>query len=177
MQIDFHYYCIGILAHAAGFPDKDAMIIAYASQYVDDATESKPITFTQQEGEIILKIDPVCSAYFGQKANDSSIHKRVYIPFHFIPPEPFDYIHPRSYLDQYDFVSSPGFPFATILLRKATQDENPKRRLCRIGIALHTYADTWSHRISQDASLKKKMPSKTSTFRKTAGSQTVSPTR
>ncbi|MCJ7622414.1 MAG: hypothetical protein MUO76_02845 [Anaerolineaceae bacterium] len=145
MQIDFHYYCIGILARAAGFSDKDAMTIAYASQYVDDATENKHISFTDQQGNFILKIDPVRTAYFGLKANDWSIHKRVFIPFHFIPPEPFDYIHPRSYLDPDDFVTMPGSPFGTILLRKAAQDDNPKRRLCRIGIALHTYADTWSH--------------------------------
>lgn len=145
MQIDFHYYCNGILARAAGFSDKDAMTIAYASQYVDDATESKPITFTDLQGETILKTDAVRTAYFGLKANGWSIHKQVYIPFHFIPPEPFDYIHPRSYLDHYDFVTRSSSPFATILLRKAAQDENPKRCLCRIGIALHTYADTWSH--------------------------------
>jgi hypothetical protein len=40
MEKDFHYYCIGVLAKAAGFDKGDALTIAYASQYVDDATES-----------------------------------------------------------------------------------------------------------------------------------------
>ena len=43
MQKDFHYYCIAILARAAGFGKSDALNIAYASQYVDDSTESEPI--------------------------------------------------------------------------------------------------------------------------------------
>ena len=32
MQIDFHYYCVAVIARAAGFNSEDALIIAYASQ-------------------------------------------------------------------------------------------------------------------------------------------------
>jgi hypothetical protein len=38
MQKDFHYYCTAVLARAAGFSPRDALTIAYASQYVDHST-------------------------------------------------------------------------------------------------------------------------------------------
>lgn len=145
MQKDFHYYCIGILARAAGFTGQDALTIAYASQYTDDATESRPITLNNAEGKMLFKFDPVRCAYIGLKAKEWSIHKRVYIPFHFIPPRPFLYTDPTGYLTYPSFVTQPGSPFAKLLLRKAAEEENNKRRLCRIGVALHMFADTWAH--------------------------------
>ena len=41
MQTDFHFYCVAVLARAAGFSPDDALVLAYASQYVDDATEGE----------------------------------------------------------------------------------------------------------------------------------------
>ena len=90
MQIDFHYYCIGVLARAAGFSGKDALVIAYASQYVDDSTESELIRLEAEEGS--LKFDPVRTSYTGLQAIQAlswSAQKRVWIPFHFIPSRPF----------------------------------------------------------------------------------------
>ena len=132
MQKDFHYYCIGVLAKAAGFKKADALTIAYASQYVDDSTESEPI----KVGDLIF--DPVRSAHIGLKATDWSIQKRVYIPFHFIPPKPIE-----SSKDT--FVTAPNSPFALQILKGACEEKDHLRRLCGIGIALHTLADTWSH--------------------------------
>ena len=43
MDKDIHYYCVCVLAKAAGFSEADALTIGYASQYVDDSTESEPI--------------------------------------------------------------------------------------------------------------------------------------
>lgn len=34
MKQDFHFYCIGVLANAAGFSKEEALTIAYSSQYV-----------------------------------------------------------------------------------------------------------------------------------------------
>lgn len=144
MQIDFHYYCIGVLAKAAGFNSKDALIIAYASQYVDDSTESALIRLETPEGG--LKFDPVRTSYAGLESIQSlswSAQKRVWIPFHFIPPEPF---RPEK-SETFSFVTEPGSEFAQLLLDEATNEslDERERRLCRIGVALHTYADSWSH--------------------------------
>lgn len=132
MQKDFHYYCIAVLAKAAGFEKGDALVVAYASQYVDDSTESEPI----QVGDLFF--DPVRTAHIGLRATEWSTQKRVYIPFHFIPPNPI-----RSPGDT--FVTGPSSPFALRILKEACEEQADPRRLCRIGVALHTLADTWSH--------------------------------
>jgi len=147
MQKDFHYYCIAVLAKAAGFNKKDALAIAYASQYTDDATESELVRLAIPGAD--LRFDPVRTAYSGLEMAGAltwSAQKRVYIPFHFIPPLPFA---PR-YSKSFSFVTQPAAEqgsFAAWLLQEAQSEplENHRRRLCRIGIALHTFADTWAH--------------------------------
>ena len=142
MQEDFHYYCIAVLARAAGFDKEDALTIAYASQYVDNATESELIRLEIRGGD--LKFDPVRTAYAGLDLLGAlawSAQKRVHIPFHFIPPKPF---RPEE-RETFSFATEPGSPFAQLLLDQAASEDNRKRRLCRLGIALHTYADTWAH--------------------------------
>ena len=135
MQADFHYSCTAVLARAAGFSPSDALTIAYACQYVDDSTESWPIMVGA------LPFDPVRTAHVGLEAFDWSVQKRVYIPFHFIPPDPF-----KVDDTTFAFTTSPDTPFIASVLAEAASEKRPVLRLCRIGVALHTFADTWSHR-------------------------------
>ena len=48
MDIDYHYFVIKTLAHAAGFPEEDAQTIAYYSQQVDDFTKCIPMWVRQE---------------------------------------------------------------------------------------------------------------------------------
>lgn len=132
MQKDFHFYCVGVLAKAAGFKNNDALTIAYASQYVDDATESEPINL----GPHIF--DPVRTSHIGLQAYEWSVQKRVYIPFHFIPAKPI-----RS--ENGSYLTKPNSNFAQQVLNEAIRETDPKFRLFRIGVALHTFADSWAH--------------------------------
>jgi len=132
MEKDFHYYCLGILARASGFAPEDALTIAYASQYVDDSTESEPMRI----GEIIF--DPVRTCYEGLKSYGWSVQKRVLIPFHFIPPKPIQ--SPKD-----SFVTASNSPFALRILREASDEAHSRRRLCRLGVAFHTLSDAWAH--------------------------------
>lgn len=74
MQSDFHYCAIRTLAELAGFPSDEAQLMAYASQYTDDATEHKGIRInhvpTEVAGEIARldmtkngRFEPVCTAH------------------------------------------------------------------------------------------------------------------
>jgi len=151
MQKDFHYYCIAVLAKAAGFSSPEALIIGYASQYVDDATENKPVTLVDEQRGYEMKFDPVRTQYTtGLKVNDWTVHKTIYLPFHFLPPIPIRYPNLDQYVDwvqgPFDYVTQPDSPFVRRLLEEAAKETNGVRRLCRIGVILHTYADTWSHR-------------------------------
>lgn len=132
MQEDFHYYCMAVVARAAGLTPQDALTLAYASQYVDDATESKPLRI---EG---LFFDPTRTRYFGLKTFNWSIQKKVYIPFHFLPPTPI-----RSKDDL--FVVKSDSDFSKILIKEAFKEPDDKLRLYRLAVAFHTYADTYAH--------------------------------
>ena len=46
MQIDFHHGVIYLLSRIAGFNAEQSSKIAYASQYVDDATNSGTVSYT-----------------------------------------------------------------------------------------------------------------------------------
>jgi hypothetical protein len=132
MDKDFHYYALGLLARAAGFTESDALTIAYASQYVDNATESEPL----RVGGIIF--DPVRTAHYGLQTFDWSTQKRVFIPFHFLPPK-----GARASADS--FVTQPNSPLAQMIFEKACQEPEDTLRLISIGIALHALADSWAH--------------------------------
>jgi hypothetical protein len=145
MQKDFHYYCVAVLARAAGFTKKDALTIGYASQYVDDATEAEGIKLGTKKN--YLKFDPVRTAYDlhkinqGLKSLDWSSQKRIFIPFHFLPAQPFNPEKAKAF----SFITKPDSAFARNLMTRAARTKDHKYRLCAIGIAVHTYADTWSH--------------------------------
>jgi hypothetical protein len=144
MQQDIHYYAIGVLAKAAGFSQQDALTIAYASQYVDNATEGDVIKVKSNDVE--YDFEPARTAYDPLRLNQGlqssgwSAQKRVWIPFHFLPPRPFDPARPK-----FSYVTEPDSPLSKMLLERAASEPREKRRLCRIGVALHTYADTFSH--------------------------------
>ncbi len=154
MQQDFHYAAIRVLAEQAGFSPDEAQCIALASQYVDDAVEHKPMGIENPPAcaQKMLKegfFDPVCTAHKGLRyltyaRKDSQ--RKVYIPFHFLPPDedhgqkPFRYrVSPDSPLAR-DLLTQ-----ALLALKSADEGQARRRALIKLGIALHSYADTWAH--------------------------------
>jgi hypothetical protein len=154
MDTHFHYYCIRVLAEKAGFSPAEAETLAYASQYVDDATEHKPVRVADPPPEaeaqhIAGRFDPVCTAHAGLQylsAGNPDIQRKVYIPFHFVP----DRVYTSG---AYDYCVRAGGGLAAALLDAAliglldAAADGPARAaaLVRTGIALHTFADTWAH--------------------------------
>ena len=140
MQIDFHYYAIYQLAKLAGFSSDDSNTIAYASQYVDDSTESEPIEpFPDQH------FDTVRTAHYNLGAFDWDVQKKIYMPFHFLPttirwlsPANFSYCTELAQEDNDSLL-------ANMLLNDAIKETNKRFKLIRIGIAIHTIADTFAH--------------------------------
>ncbi len=131
MQQDLHYYGIAFLARAAGFSRSDTEILAYASQYVDDSTEGSPI----HVGNYLF--NPIRTAHYSLRAYTWGVQSKIYIPFHFLPPKPR-----RCNLITADY---PNSSLAKLLFNRACSEADPKQRLFRLGVALHTIADTYSH--------------------------------
>lgn len=146
MKINFHYYCIKALAVEAGLSDKEAQLVAYASQHVDDAVEH---TNLRINGCLYGRpYKRVCSAHkslwkLRRVVNKPETWFKVFIPFHFIPPVAYK---PRG---GFSYRARKNSPWIRCLLREAlkrckSKDER-ERALVRLGILLHVYADTWSH--------------------------------
>ncbi|MFC1836884.1 DUF6765 family protein [Thermodesulfobacteriota bacterium] len=142
MELDLHYYMVYKLAVLAGFDESEAEVIAYASQYVDDATESEPV---QING---FSFDTVRTAHYKLAAFSWNVQKKIYMPFHFIPSRPggasaFSSKRPYSYVTRK--ATDRGSVLTGRLFNSAEQEEDPILRPIRLGIALHTIADTFAH--------------------------------
>jgi len=177
MKLDFHFYLIYALAERSGFRqltehgEKEALIIAYASQYVDDnddgqvigsAEEGEPIEEARVETEgatgLHEEVDryqnfpwavrvretgnffrPVMTQTVSLKSFLSMFQRYLFVAFHFLPGD----------REKIPLIRGRRNPWATTahsrnaitVLKDALESDDPYR----IGAALHTFADTWSH--------------------------------
>ncbi len=154
MEKDFHYCLIRVLAGKAGFNREEAQVIAYASQYVDDSVENQPLSIDNIPDLVFPRLnvengtfDPICTAHRGIQyltGMTKHVQMKVYIPFHFIPPVEY------SGNGAYEYCTSPNSTIAGDLVRHAITElkddgSNRVQKLVKLGIALHSFADTWAH--------------------------------
>jgi len=137
MDIEFHYYVTYILAKEAGFDEDEAATIAYSSQYVDD-------------NSCIFRINKGAANeyenYISQTMNIAKPKRelmRIYPLFHFIPGDPLSRTAKRRDGQMHMLNTTPDSRRANRLIDEALSltPMNPYR----IGIATHSYMDTWSH--------------------------------
>ena len=139
MQIDMHFYGVYAMARAAGLKPEHAHTVAYASQFVDDATRTD--TEDHEDGG---KMRAIATAHSGGQVMKNLVvdileQRRVWVPFHFLPGgEGADLS--EKLLCRLDS------PLAQEMMRNhiahAVQSDYP---LQLMGIACHVYADTFSH--------------------------------
>ena len=136
MDMEFHYYITFILCRHAGFGPDESYRIAYSSQYTDDNCYHYYVNFIDSPN------------YSNETSQTVDITKpsikrlMIYPIFHFIPGCEdtrkaclFDCGHTLP------LMTVPNSTLSRELLREAFETRN----LYRIGIALHVFADTWSH--------------------------------
>lgn len=141
MQIDAATY---VAARAAGFAHREAEIVAYAAQYVDDATNAGVIHFRNSE----YMYSRIASAHKMLDYNNliELANHLVWIPFHFLPgngglgagEEPQDG-------EDGKLICLPDSPVAREMLKATLTDKRSPRALHRLGVAMHVYADTFAH--------------------------------
>ena len=146
MNREFHYYVVCYLARKAGFPPEHAETIALSSQMVDDSKLPWRIESGQNNGDphgvsagqSVSFMTEVTQNYLFW---DSKIARDVYLPFHFIPGDPQRAAIKRKDKQRHPLAVTADSQNARALLIEALRSGN----LFRIGIALHSYADTWAH--------------------------------
>lgn len=143
MQIDGHHTLTYIAARLAGFPHRQASIIAYSAQYVDDATNSGVIRFDND-----AMYSRISSAHkmLDYRNSDELANHRVWVPFHFLPGNGGAAAgeNPKGTFIR-KLVCTADSPVARDMLRACAVDHDKPYALHRLGIAMHVYADTWAH--------------------------------
>ena len=144
MQIDFHHTVTYVCSRLAGFEHDEAEKIAYAVQYVDDATNGGVIKFTN--GAMYNRISSAHRTYDFKNHLDQYENHLVWVPFHFLPgnggktagenPE-------GSFIEK--LVCYPDSPIANDVLDACIKNADKNYSLHRLGITMHVFADTYAH--------------------------------
>lgn len=135
MQKDFHFYVIYVLCRCNGMSPGSSKVVAYSSQHTDDAKYDHALQF--ENGG---RFHQVLSAHKFLHPEVFSLDSqyRIYVPFHFIPGVTGDRFRERMVCRQ-------NSDTARQMVRQVANLKEKLYLLHRLGIALHVYADTWSH--------------------------------
>jgi hypothetical protein len=130
MQQDFHFNVAYALCRCAGFRPQDSQTIASASQYTDDCVLVRQLP--RPDGSVCAPIQTQCP---GQMAFAERWQKGILFPFHFLCES-----------ESYPF-TVPGNPRTTNLLTAAVAllSDGTPFAYHALGIALHSFADTFAH--------------------------------
>jgi len=143
MQIDFHHTTTYVVARAAGFEHDEAAIVAYAAQYVDDATSSGTVQFDNQA--VYNRISSAHKMLDARNTQELANHQ-VWLAFHFLPgngDKPAGKNPRGSFINK--IVCRPNSPVAQDMVRGVILDKDRLYGLHRLGVAMHVYVDTWAH--------------------------------
>jgi hypothetical protein len=135
MNIDFHYGVIYAMARIGGLAREDAQVVAHACQYVDDATTDGILLFAGGE-----RYSRIATAHelLDFKTLSRAESSQVWVPFHFFPAGLGTAIDEKA-------VCRPDSAPVRDMLRGVLAERGAPNGLHRLGIALHTYVDTWAH--------------------------------
>ena len=139
MNIEFHYYLTAMIAQRAGFSEADAAVIAYSSQYVDD--NDKLVAVLDDNGHERMRS---CVSQTLDIMTPPERWVRIWPVFHFPPGDPAAEAARRHDGTMHVMNTTPDSPMAGKLLAEALADASDSR-LHRIGIATHTFVDSWAH--------------------------------
>ena len=155
MERDMHYYGTYAMAVAAGIPQKDANVIAYASQFTDDACENGVVS--SKDGTSIREVSTAHNKF--QSVNDllnSDIEgqRNTWVPFHFLPGgkgKTFDekilcVKNSDIAKEMFNHYINEIFEHRIKLSCSADYNDNKDEYgLELLGICAHVYMDTYSH--------------------------------
>ena len=165
MDIDFHYYVIKTLARTAGFDEEEAQTIAYYSQQVDDFVKCSPMCVRQEPPAYFME-----KGYAKKSLGETwqvmphptgidvlqSLHEKyqytTLASFHFIPARPLAEIQEQTGHTRADYRCVRADDERAVLIDQivkeavdAVQEQSCEKSLMQLGMALHTYADTYAH--------------------------------
>lgn len=138
MQLDMHFHATHAIALLAGLSEEDALTVATAAEFVDNADSSNP-----EKNENKELFFAIATAHHPAKAVVTSafhpeIHRLVWVPFHFLPGGEGSTLEEKLLCVKNGKIVNQMFQH---YLEKSGKDFYWHL----LGIASHVYLDTFSH--------------------------------
>lgn len=142
MDTEFHYYITGLLAKRSGFSEAEAATIAYASEYVDYNCQSYEVHENWGDKPYCNEISQTMDI-----SKPRSERIRIYPLFHFVPGDPNADSARRVDGKTHPLNTTPDSANANAIIDAALGGviADGEGLLHAIGIASHTYVDSWAH--------------------------------
>ena len=165
MDIDYHYYVVKTLACTAGFDEEDAQTIAYYSQQVDDFVKCSPMRVRQEPPAFFTEkgyarksaggtwqVMPHPTGIDILQSLRNQYQQTTLASFHFLPAKPLSEIESESDFTRADYRCVRADDQRAELINRiveeaveAVREQKCEKSLMELGMALHTYADTYAH--------------------------------
>jgi hypothetical protein len=146
MQIDFHHAATYVACRLAGLNADQAATVAHAAQYVDDATIDGAVNFA--DGQRYVRATSAHKMLDHENA-DTADNRLIWTPFHFLPGADDSAPGGDRASDKDRFIRKmmcrPNSPVAQTMITHCIEHQDVPFALHRLGIGLHTFADTWAH--------------------------------
>ena len=141
MQVDMHYFGTYAMARAAGLDVRHAKVVAYAAQYVDEATANE--SEVHEDGGMFQTI---ATAHTNSEAISNAVadhteQRKVWVPFHFFPGNEGETLSQKMTCAK-DSELAREMVQNHIRHALTVKDEYG---LALMGIMAHVYADTFAH--------------------------------
>lgn len=165
MNKHYHYFTIKTLACYAGLTEQEAQTVAFYSQQVDDyianaamCVKGKPTAYLKDHGYATK----LTGDYWIFAPHPTGINvalsliehyqKATLAAFHFIPGKSFSKIEQKRHFSRAEYRCLPANDDKAELITQIMHEavhlakrDKSTRNLMRLGMALHTYADTFAH--------------------------------
>lgn len=165
MNIGYHYYTVKTLARKAGFLEGEAQVIAFYSQMVDNFVLSNNVVLNECPPDFFIKNGLARKQGGGEweflpcptgidflKSTSHDFERHTLASFHFIPEKPLPVIEENGVKSRLDYrckkADRKNDSLIAAILREAVcaaKKERSRKNLMRLGMALHTFADTYAH--------------------------------
>jgi hypothetical protein len=146
MQIDFHHAVTYIVARLAGFSHPDGCTIAYAAQYVDDATNKGTIYF--DNGTSYTRIASAHTVFDVDHNCKNKEDYQVWVPFHFLPGNGGASVEQSGAPPVIQrLICTPDSPLANDMWLACRNTKETANSFHRLGITAHVYLDTFAHQL------------------------------
>lgn len=165
MNICYHYYTIKTLLIKSGFTEDEAQTAACYSQMVDDFILSSRVILKQtppdffienglavklKNGNWVLQLCP--TGINVVKSISHNYQRHTLTPFHFIVSKPLPDLEVEEGFNRINYRCVRADDSDELLINKImkfaadkVRESRCEKNLMRLGMALHTYADTYAH--------------------------------